>query len=221
VSHDPNGGPKKASPRLWDAACVPASFNVVKQPRFSSGEAGGDQLAVDTRALAGEFDFLRRALRRQGVRAADAEDLAQDVFLVVCRRWAEYDPERPIRPWLTGIAYRVAYDFRRRAGRRELPFGLVDRTDERPDPLENLGTRRAYGLIEQALAELSERQRTLIVMADLEEQPPRQIAEFFAISVFTLYARLRRARRELARACRRLQLILRWRSRDGAARGIN
>jgi RNA polymerase sigma-70 factor (ECF subfamily) len=171
----------------------------------------GDELAVDARRLADEFAFLRRALRRRGVRAADADDLAQDVLVVVCRRWAEYDPQRPIRPWLAGIAYRVAHDFRKRAGRRELPFGLVDCADERPDVLERLGTGRAQSLMERALAELAERQRTLIVMADLEEQPIRLVAEFFAVSVFTLYARLRRARRELARACRRLQ-----RSRDHA-----
>jgi RNA polymerase sigma-70 factor (ECF subfamily) len=205
-----------------------ASLLVVKQASRAisrvSGDAGlpegsaaretaavprpADELAVHARGFASEVEYLRRSLRRQGVRASDAEDLAQDVLLVVCRRWAEYDPRRPIRPWLAGIAYRVVHDFRKRAG-RELPFGLVDRTDEGPDALERLGAYRAQSLIECALAQLSESQRTLIVMADLEEQPIRQVAAFFAISVFTLYARLRRARQDLARAYRRLQLRLR------------
>jgi RNA polymerase sigma-70 factor (ECF subfamily) len=66
-----------------------------------------------------------------GVAAADAEDLAQEVFLVMWRRRADWDAGRPLRPWLFGVALRIAHEHRHRRG-REAPVGLVDQADERP-----------------------------------------------------------------------------------------
>ena len=64
------------------------------------------------------FDYVWHTLRRLGVRAADLEDLAHDVFVAFHRTRATYDPSRPIRPWLFGIAFRVSSDHRRRARHR-------------------------------------------------------------------------------------------------------
>jgi RNA polymerase sigma-70 factor (ECF subfamily) len=49
-----------------------------------------------------------RSLQRLGVPPADLEDVAHDVFVVVYRRWADFDRDRPVRPWLFGIAFRTA-----------------------------------------------------------------------------------------------------------------
>ena len=78
-----------------------------------------------------QFDYVYHALRRHGISPIDAEDLVQEVFLVMWRRWAEYDTTRPLRPWLAGIAFRVAYNYRQRSG-REVPGGIVDAEDESP-----------------------------------------------------------------------------------------
>ena len=61
------------------------------------------------------FRHVWHSLRRIGVPWADLEDAAHDVFVVVHRRLTDFDPERPIKPWLSGIAYRVASDRRRKA----------------------------------------------------------------------------------------------------------
>ena len=37
---------------------------------------------------------------RFGVREADLEDVAREVFLVVDRTLPSYDPARPLKPWL-------------------------------------------------------------------------------------------------------------------------
>ena len=66
-----------------------------------------------------EFDYLCRTLRRLGVRPADVEDDVQEIFLVLDRKWGEYDPSRPIRPYLFGIAFRVVAS-RKRRQRREV-----------------------------------------------------------------------------------------------------
>src|SRR5690349_8546850 len=80
-------------------------------------------------AFAAQVDFLCRALRRAGVRESDVEDLVQDVFVVMWRRWGEYQRDRPLRPWLAGIAFHLAQRHLRLA-RRETSLGELERADE-------------------------------------------------------------------------------------------
>ena len=54
-------------------------------------------------AFAAEFAPLHRYLARR-VGAAAADELAAETFAVAFRRWDRLDPERPVRPWLYGIA---------------------------------------------------------------------------------------------------------------------
>jgi DNA-directed RNA polymerase specialized sigma24 family protein len=68
-----------------------------------------------------ELDYLMRTLRRLGVPPEDAEDLAHEVFLVLRRTWQRYDATRALKPFLFGIAFRVAASHRRKHW-RELPF---------------------------------------------------------------------------------------------------
>jgi RNA polymerase sigma-70 factor (ECF subfamily) len=158
------------------------------------------------RAFEAEFDYVYRALKRHGVNASDAEDLAQEVFLVMWRRWADYDTERPLRPWLAGIAFKVAHDHRRRAG-REVPGGLVDAEDQAPGAEEHLASARARSMVLKALASLPEKQRTLIVMHDLDGASMREIADTLAVPLFTAYSRLRSARQAFAKSVRRLHTL--------------
>ena len=157
------------------------------------------------RAFHAELAYLLRALRRRGVRDEDAEDLAQEVFVVMCRRWADYDHARPLRPWLSGIASRVAHDFRKRAG-RELPIGVVNPIDEAPDAEERLSRQRSRVAAQRALASLPPKQRGIFELAELEGLPISAICAHQAISAFTAYARLRKARQAFMKAVRREHL---------------
>lgn len=44
----------------------------------------------------------------------DVEDLGQEVFLTAHRRLGEFDPARPLGPWLRGIAHNLLRNHRRR-----------------------------------------------------------------------------------------------------------
>jgi RNA polymerase sigma-70 factor (ECF subfamily) len=145
-----------------------------------------------------EFDYLCRGLRKRGFSQSDAEDLAQEVMLIMCRRWHEYDRSRPLRLWLTGIAFRVASHHRRR-GCREVPVGAVERPSPTLDMESMLLARGLLSDVERALKQLPERQRALLLWHDVENVSVRQIATRLGLSKPATYARLYAARRALIR----------------------
>jgi len=146
-----------------------------------------------------ELDYVLRTLRRHGVSPRDAEDLAQDVFLVMWRRWGDFDPTRPLRAWLAGIAFKVAHEHHKRSS-RWWPRETLDPRDERPLPDEQVVSAYNRRLVLGALRRLSERQRAILVMHELDELPMPEIAALMEVPLFTGYSRLRLARKAFARA---------------------
>jgi len=155
-------------------------------------------------AYQNEFDYLMRTLQRLGVNPADVEDLAHDVFLILRSAWHTYDPTRPLRPYLFGIAFRVAATHRRKHW-REVPFAIVDGPDLAPCPDQALDTSRARALALAALHRIPVPRRAVLVMHDIDEIPVHEVAATLSIPIFTVYSRLRKARRELETAVARLQ----------------
>ena len=130
-------------------------------------EPDADERSRWIAAFDSEFDHVYRSLRRFGVQPADAEDLAQDVFLVMWRRRDQFDPERSLRAWLGGIAFRVAYEHRRRKG-REVPSGFVDAPDPVMHAEEHMASASARKLVRACLAAMSPKHRSIIVMHELD-----------------------------------------------------
>jgi RNA polymerase sigma-70 factor (ECF subfamily) len=155
------------------------------------------------RAFEDELDFVCRTLRRHGVPPADVPDLAQEVFIVMWRRWSEFDQSRSLRPWLAGIAWRVASGHRRRQP-PEVPFAgaELERVDPGPHGEEGLAAARARRLVLQALDALPAPYRTVLILHDIDGVPMREIAASQRVPLFTAYTRLRRARHSFAAAVR-------------------
>ena len=87
------------NPDRFDTIREVATNHLLASPLPSAEVAvRGDCLGAFQR----EFDYLCRTLRRLGVPAADIEDVAHEVFLVLHRRWEDYDPSCALRPWLFG-----------------------------------------------------------------------------------------------------------------------
>jgi RNA polymerase sigma-70 factor (ECF subfamily) len=168
------------------------------------GLSGASTLAAEAQAFTENFDYIARTLRRLGVREGNIEDLAQDVFLVMCRLWSRYRPDLPLRPWLAGIAFNVGRKHLSRIW-RETPEAEIEPEDQRLMPDEDLEARRARGLVLRALEAMHPRDRAILSMCEIDELPVRDAAHLLSIPRFTAYSRLRRARQRFAEVVTELQ----------------
>ena len=153
-------------------------------------------------AFQSELDYVYRTLSRLGVGPFDIDDLAQDLFMILRRCWREYDPSRPLRPYLFGIAFRITAAHKRKR-RREVPCGVVQMDDSAPGPDDVLGSKRSHAQLLAALERIPLKRRALLIMHELDGIPVSEIAKVLSIPLFTAYSRLRKARRELEVAARR------------------
>ena len=119
------------------------------------------------------------------------------------RCWDDYDPTRPLRPFLFGISFRIASAYERKR-RREVAFGVVEVGDAGPGPDDALQSKQARALVIAALERIPLPRRAVLVMHDIDDVPVSQVAAVLDIPLFTVYSRLRKARRELEAAIRRM-----------------
>jgi RNA polymerase sigma-70 factor (ECF subfamily) len=103
-------------------------------------------------------------------------------------------------------AVRVAADRRRSKWNRTVDTGLE--SDERPSQErtldEELDLQRAAKLLDRALDTLDEADRTVYVLAELEQLSRSEVAEAMMIPKGTVASRLKRAREAFEAAVRRL-----------------
>ena len=153
-----------------------------------------------------ELDFVMATVRQLGVAPRDVEDITHEVFLRVYKHWHEYQPSRPLRPWLFLFAYRQASDYRRLARhRREVLGEPIEQGQVTPGADEQLVGRDQRALVEAALGEVDLDRRAVLLLHDMQETPMAEVAEMLEIPVQTAYSRLRVGREELVKAARRLR----------------
>lgn len=150
-----------------------------------------------------ELDYLYEVLRRLGLRSPEIDDLAQEVFIVLQRKWPTLDVTQSLRPYLFGIAFRLACAHRRRKT-REIPFATLEAEDEDAGPEQAFDSAQSAQLLMTALGRLPLKRRAVVVMYELDGCSMDEVAARLSISRFGAYSRLRKARQELAAAMRRL-----------------
>lgn len=143
------------------------------------------------------YGFVWRLLRRLGLGEGDADDAAQQVFLVAAGRLGQVELERE-RAFLYGVALNVGARARRSLGRRrEEPLEAAgERPAQEPSAEQVLEQRQARALLDRLLDEMDEDLRVVFVLFELEELSTPQIAALLEIPVGTAASRLRRARED-------------------------
>jgi RNA polymerase sigma-70 factor (ECF subfamily) len=158
-------------------------------------------------------DFLWRSARAMGVSPSSVEDVLQDVFLVVYRRLPEFEGRASLRTWLVRILVRVVSEHRRRFRRKEDHAELPEEVGDlqSPSPLEEVARAQAVRLLSAILETMDEDQRTVFVLAEIEQMPVPEIAAALDANVNTIYSRLRLARQHYQRQLARLRAKDTWR----------
>ena len=167
-----------------------------------------------TRVAQEHLDFVWRCLRRFGVPAADADDAAQQVFLVAADKLSEVPVERE-RAFLFATAARIAANARRSIRRRQSAYDNLSMAPEEPSVSQDelSDQLRARALLDQVMADMPEDLREVFVLFEIEEISIQDIAATLEIPIGTVGSRLRRARQAFQQA------VTRHRARIGFKQG--
>ena len=164
----------------------------------------GDELAWE--ALVRQFQARVYATALQFVRDADdARDLAQDIFVRVYKRLDTFQGHETFLPWLMRLSRNAAIDHLRRIKARppRRDVQVEDNpslADSAPTPDLNWEAAGRKRLVHTALGKLTDTNREIIVLKDIQGLSLREIARILGIPVGTVKSRSNRARTELARA---------------------
>jgi RNA polymerase sigma-70 factor, ECF subfamily len=148
------------------------------------------------------FEFVWRSLRALGVDDSALEDAVQDVFLIVHRKLDGFEARSAMPTWLYGIVKHVAYNHRRRRGRKDRPLAPLPTVlpAEGPEPEQQVADREAWRFVRAFLERLDASQREVFVLCELEQLPAPEVAELVGAKVNTVYSRLRAARDSFRKA---------------------
>ncbi|MBQ3492032.1 MAG: sigma-70 family RNA polymerase sigma factor [Oscillospiraceae bacterium] len=166
----------------------------------------GDRDAFAALVSAYEGKIYNLALRYLGNRE-DAMDASQEVFLRVFRFLPGFQEESGFSTWIYRIGVNVCKDMlAKRTRRNELPLEIPDdeedyRTaevaDSRYDPeaiAQQADLRKALA---DAIGDLPQQQREMIVLRDIQGLSYEEIAKVLALESGTVKSRLSRARENL------------------------
>ncbi len=159
------------------------------------------------------IDSLYRTALRMTRNPADAEDLVQEAYLRAFRSLHQFKVGTNLRAWIFRIMTNAYINEYRKRSRRPTSASLDDMeefylydhlidsgvqpTSDRPEDV--VLSRLTAGDVIEALDDLSDDFREVVVLADIEGFSYREIAEIMDIPVGTVMSRLYRARRRLQR----------------------
>jgi RNA polymerase sigma-70 factor (ECF subfamily) len=145
-----------------------------------------------------------RILRFLGIPGQDREDVAQEVFVRVFKHLKGFRRGQPFGPWLYRVAVNAAHDYRGRVGRRsrdEAPWTDGEAwEDPGPGPEDEARLRELRRELDGALEGLTERERAIFVLREIEGLESREVARTLGITTITVRRHLSRARRRLREA---------------------
>jgi RNA polymerase sigma-70 factor (ECF subfamily) len=139
----------------------------------------------------------------------DAEDLVQDAFMRAFRFFHRFEPGTNIRAWLFRILKNTYINNYRKVQRTpdQVDWAQVeefydtvtpdDLVKRHKNPEELLLESGIDGRIEQAIADLPEEYRAVVLLNFVEEMSYREIAEVLEIPMGTVMSRLHRGRKFL------------------------
>jgi RNA polymerase sigma-70 factor (ECF subfamily) len=172
-----------------------------------------DELAfreIVERYQAKVFSIIYGILRNHN----DAEDIAQQVFAKIYFSIQNFDFRSSLLTWIYKITVNECYDYLRKKRVRKLVYES-DFSDEDALQMENSGSATDEGpavddtlakrdLILKLLSRISEEDRNLILLKEVEGHSVEELSEMTGMNENTIKVKLFRARQKLLKAAQRL-----------------
>jgi RNA polymerase sigma-70 factor, ECF subfamily len=152
---------------------------------------------------------------------AQAEDIAQEVFLRAYENFAQLRISPAAGGWLKTVATRLTLNHLSRYRKRWRFFSELRRDDEDDAPeaefptadltfdsvLAETDANERHALIEQALRELPDHQRVPLVLYHFEDMPYQDIATHLGVSLSKVKTDIQRARAAMAKRLARAGML--------------
>ena len=135
----------------------------------------------------------------------DVEDIVHEVFIIAYERMSTFRGDSTLSTWLFGITKKVVQHRRRKERWRRWLRGSANETaghlaSDNPDPLRAVEQSRAAADVYQVLDHLSERDRQILILCELEDLDADEAGHLLGIRQANVRLRLHRARARFAHA---------------------
>lgn len=139
-------------------------------------EAKAGNIGSFERIIVLHQNLVLRVAQRLLLNGEDAKDAAQEVFLRLHRSLGRFRQEQDFAPWLYRMTVNICHDLRRRRRQDVSLDGAVGFPDASPNSEASVLFRQQQGLVLAALGSLTDREREVIVLRDLEGLSTAEVA---------------------------------------------
>ncbi|SAI25528.1 RNA polymerase sigma factor [Bordetella ansorpii] len=144
---------------------------------------------------------LQRFIIKHIGNTSEAEDLAQQAFVEAARSYQTFRGESQLSTWLYGIALNLVRNYLSRAPERRYDFvgedSLATHAASESTPEQALEQAQTVRLMQEALDELPENMRGILLMIGLDNMSYEDAAVLLTVPIGTVRSRLSRARTAL------------------------
>jgi RNA polymerase sigma-70 factor (ECF subfamily) len=164
--------------------------------RWVKDAKAGDRASFDALIRAHQ-DLVLRVAQRLLLNSAEAQDAAQEVFLRLHRSLDRIQEQRALEPWLYRTTVNICHDLRRKQ-KKLVSLELAGHVATREaGPVEALEVAERQAIFERALRSLGDRERTVIVLRDLEGLPTAEVAAILGTAESTVRTQIAAGRLKL------------------------
>lgn len=150
------------------------------------------------------YPFVTMLVSRKVGILADKDDVAQEVLMGIHKSLATFRPDGSIRAWVIGITKFKICDYFRKYERKinDLSFDEEIYVTDEEDPANRIIEEQDKALLWDAIHEMPEKLKSVLIQAKLEGQSYQEISKREGISEAALRKRFSRAYRHLAETMR-------------------
>lgn len=117
-----------------------------------------------------------------------SDELLQDLFLKIWEKRADIKPDQPFRAFLYTVANNLVFDYFRKVSKDKRLHArlLINAVDYYMQTEEAIIGKETSGIIEEAIAKLSEQRRKVFVLCKIEGKSYQEAAAILGITVATV-----------------------------------